>query len=137
LAELLLDRLGLLVPRLAAIGAGNDLTAVHALTDLRIGVNMVELRRDEGSLPPPVRAAVDALLAQTAARFAHQAHKGIVEAPSPELLRDIDRALDVTIAMPAAGTRDALMHMVGIRRVLFSNAPPYQPAPDVSLSPAQ
>ena len=137
LAGLLLDRLGLLVPRLAAIGAGNDLTAVGALTDLRIGVNMVELRRDETSLPPPVRAAVDALLVQTAARFAHQAHKGIVEAPSPELLRDIDRALDVTVAMPAAGTRDALMHMVGIRRVLFSNAPPYQPAPDVSLSPTQ
>ena len=63
---LLLDRLGLLVPRLAAVGAGNELAAVDALTDLRIGVNMVDLQRDRDALPPAVRVAVDKVLFGTA-----------------------------------------------------------------------
>ena len=46
LAGLLLDRLGLLVPRLAAVGEGNDLAAVDVLADLRIGINMIDLWRD-------------------------------------------------------------------------------------------
>jgi uncharacterized membrane protein YccC len=43
LSALLLDRLGLLVPRLAAVGQGNELAAVDALRDLRIGINMADL----------------------------------------------------------------------------------------------
>ena len=129
LAELLLDRLGLLVPRLAAVGEGNDLAAVDVLADLRVGMNMVELQRNREALPPPVRTAVDDVLFGAATQFAAQAAAGHVRRPEPALLRDIDRALDAAITVPGAPGRDLLLHLVGIRRSLFVDAPPYQPPP--------
>jgi uncharacterized membrane protein YccC len=127
LTGLLLDRLGLLVPRLASVGAGNDLAAVDALTDLRIGINMAEMQHDRDSMPLPVRAAVDDVLLGTAAQFAAQAVAGRVLRPDPKLLRDIDRALDAAVVVPNA--RDLLLQLVGIRRGLFREAAPYQPPP--------
>jgi uncharacterized membrane protein YccC len=129
LAGLLLDRLGLLVPRLAAVGKGNDLAAVDVLGDLRIGINMVDLWRDYDAMPPPVRAAVNAVLNGTATQFAVQAQTGRVHTPSPALLRDIDRALDATLAIQGPQARDLLLQLVGIRRGLFASAPPYRPDP--------
>jgi len=52
-----------------------------------------------------------------------------VRRPEPALLRDIDRALDAAITVPGAPGRDLLLHLVGIRRSLFVDAPPYQPPP--------
>jgi uncharacterized membrane protein YccC len=129
LAGLLLDRLGLLVPRLAAVGEGNDLAAVDTLSDLRIGINMSDLQRDRSSMPLVVRAAVDNVLLGTARHFAAQAAAGRVLPPAPTLLRDIDRALDVAIAVPGERARDLLLQLVGIRRGLFAEAAPYQPPP--------
>jgi uncharacterized membrane protein YccC len=129
LMALLLDRIGLLVPRLAAVGEGNDLAAVDALTDLRIGVNMVDLQRDIDALPPPVRAVVNPVLFGTAAHFAVQAAAGRVVTPSTELLDNIDRALDAAVCVPGSRGRELLLQLVGIRRGLFQDAPPYQPTP--------
>ena len=124
---LLLDRLGLLVPRLAAVGAGNDLAAVDALADLRIGINMAELRNQRDAMAPPLRQTVDTVLQGVAARFAAQAAAGRQLRPAAALLRDIDRALDAVIA--DADARDLLLQLVGIRRGLFADAPPYRPRP--------
>ncbi|HEY0184259.1 MAG TPA: FUSC family protein [Rhodopila sp.] len=129
LAGLLLDRMGLLVPRLAAVGSGNDLAAVDALSDLRIGINMADLQRDRASMPLPVRAAVDDVLLGTARQFAAQATAGRVLAPPATLLRDIDRALDAAVEVPGLRAHDLLLQLVGIRRGLFADAPPYQPRP--------
>lgn len=129
LAGLLLDRLGLLVPRLAAVGTDNDLAAADALGDLRIGNNMVGLQRDHELLPSPARAAVDAVLFGTATHFAVQAALGHVRPPPLALLHEIDRALDVAVAVPGTLGRDLLLQLVGIRRGLFADAAPYQPAP--------
>jgi uncharacterized membrane protein YccC len=129
LAGLLLDRLGLLVPRLAAVGSGNDLAAVDALKDLRIGVNMADLQRDRAAMPLPVRAAADDVLAGAASHFAAQATAGRVLEPAPGLLDDIDRALDGVVAVPGARGRDVMLQLVGIRRGLFPDAPPYRPPP--------
>jgi uncharacterized membrane protein YccC len=129
LTGLLVDRIGLLVPRLAAVGEGNDLTAVDALADLRIGINMADLQRNRDAMPLPIRAAVDDVLLGTAVHFADQAAAGYVLAASPALLRTIDRTLDTVIAMPGPCDRDLLLQMVGIRRGLFAAAPPYQPPP--------
>ena len=129
LLGLMLDRLGLLVPRLAAVGEGNDLAAVDALADLRIGVNMVDLQRDRETLPQAARAAVDNVLFAAASHFAAQAVTGRAHTASPALLRDIDRTLDVAVAIPGMRGRDLLLQLVGIRRGLFAEAPPYQPNP--------
>jgi uncharacterized membrane protein YccC len=129
LSELLLDRLGLLVPRLAAIREDSDLAAVGVLTDLRVGINMVELQRGRDAMPPPVRAAVDRALSGAGTHFAMQAAAGRVHPPPPALLHDIDRALDAAIAMHGRNVRNVLLQLVGIRRSLFAAAPPYHPAP--------
>jgi uncharacterized membrane protein YccC len=127
LAGLLLDRLGLLVPRLAAVGTGNDLAAVDALKDLRIGINMAGLQRDRDAMPPLVHAAIDDVLLGTAAHFAAQAAAGRVQPPKPVLLDAIDRALDAATTMPAERARDLLLQLEGIRRGLFAGAPPFSP----------
>ncbi len=129
LAGLVIDRLGLLVPRLAAAGKGNDLAAVDALADLRIGVNMLDLQRDRDGLPATVRAAVDDVLFGAASHFAAQAASGHVRAAAPALLADIDRALDQAVTLPPARGRDTLLQLVGLRRGLFADAPPYRPPP--------
>ncbi|HEX3403273.1 MAG TPA: FUSC family protein [Acetobacteraceae bacterium] len=129
LSGLFLDRLGLLVPRLAAVGAGNDLAAADTLKDLRIGINMVDMQRDRDAMPQPVRAAMDDVLAGTSAHFAAQAAAGRARPPSRALLRDIDRALDEVIATPGERSRDLLLQLVGIRRGLFADATPFQPTP--------
>jgi hypothetical protein len=129
LAGLLLDRLGLLVPRLAAAGTGNDLAAADALADLRVGLNMVEMQRDHEALPPPVRAAVDEVLFGAATQYAVQAALGHVRPPPPSLLHQIDRALDAAIAVPGALSRHLLPQLAGIRLVLFAGAEPYRLAP--------
>jgi uncharacterized membrane protein YccC len=136
LAQLLIDRLGLLVPRLAAVAPGGDLAAADALADLRLGINMVDLQRDREALALPVRAAVDAALRAVAAHFAAQASAGRVLPPAPDALRAIDRALDAAIEMPPSVGRDLLLQLVGLRRGLFAAAPAWQPPPlqDVAVA---
>jgi uncharacterized membrane protein YccC len=127
LSALLLDRLGLLVPRLAVIGAANELAAADVLADLRIGINMIDLQHDREAMAPAVRAAVDEVVAGTARHFETQAAVGRVRSPSPALLGCIDRALDVTVALE--GRADLLLQLVGIRRGLFADAEPFRPTP--------
>ena len=136
LSELLLDRLGLLVPRLAASGAEHSHAAVTLLTDLRVGINMVDLQRDRAALPPSARAAVSTVLLGAARYFAAQAEAGRTHVPPPDLLCDIDRALDAAIALGRPRNRDLLLQLVGIRRSLFADAPPHHPEP-AATSPRQ
>jgi uncharacterized membrane protein YccC len=127
MSGLLLDRLGLLVPRLASVGPGNDLAAVDALADLRVGINMIKLQRRRDSMSLPLRTLADNVLKGTAARFAAQAAAGRELRPIRTLLRDIDLALDAAVIAPDG--RDLLLQLVGIRRGLFADAEAYQPQP--------
>ncbi|HET6308137.1 MAG TPA: FUSC family protein [Rhodopila sp.] len=136
LAGLLLDRLGLLVPRLAAVGEGNELAAVDVLADLRIGINMIDLQRDDHALPKTLHALVERVLAGTAAQFQLRAQTGHVHPPPQSLLRDIDRTLDEATTMPCQQASDLLLQLVGIRRGLFADAPPYRPAAPPADVPA-
>lgn len=130
LTAVLVDRLGLLVPRLAAVGAGNDLAAVDTLTDLRIGLNMMGLQRDCETMAPAVQAAVDAVLRATGRHFARQTAAGRTRRPEPALLAAIDRAMNIVVATPGERARDMLLQLVGICRGLFLEAPPYHPPQD-------
>ncbi len=128
LAGLLLDRIGLLVPRLAAAGTDNDLAAADALLDLRVGINMVELQHDREALPAMVLAAVDEMLLGVATHYAVQAALRHVWPPPVALLRQIDHALDAAIAASDAPAGHLLPQLVGIRRGLFADAEPYRAA---------
>ena len=66
LAALMLDRVGLIAPRLAALPRDDAEWTADLLAEVRVGINLVELRRDRRQLPGPARAAVERLLAALA-----------------------------------------------------------------------
>ncbi|WP_425350930.1 FUSC family protein [Methylobacterium aquaticum] len=123
-AHLMLDRLGLLVPRLAAAGPDSDLTRIDTLAALRVGMNLVALRRARHGLPPEAVAPLDDVLDAVAAHY-----DGPRGPASDTVLHRIDAALARIEAAPGGASghdarRDALLGLVGLRRALFSEAPP-------------
>jgi len=91
---------------------------------VRVGVNVVELRRDRRQLSTEARVAVEGLLAGMARHFGGRATR-----PPPELLMSIDAALDAVATEPQQPAhRAALLGLVGVRRGLFPDSPPYRPS---------
>ncbi|KQT45505.1 fusaric acid resistance protein [Methylobacterium sp. Leaf456] len=122
LAALMLDRVGLIAPRLAALPSDDAEWTADLLAEVRVGINVVELRRDRRRLPKAAREAVEALLVALARHF-----RAKPAAPGPDLLDTIDAALDaVSVEARQAPGRAALMGLVGIRRGLFPQADPYR-----------
>jgi uncharacterized membrane protein YccC len=126
-AGVMLNRLGLLAPRLAAI-ADSDFRGADSLSELRVGLNIVDLRRARHGLAPRTLRAIDAMLDRLAAAFRRHVGGPL----PPELLPSIDLALAEAMTESGDGLReDALIGLVGIRRGLFPDAPAYRPeAPD-------
>jgi uncharacterized membrane protein YccC len=122
LAAIMLDRVGLLAPRLAALPPDDAEWTADLLAEVRVGINVVELRRDRRQLSKEARAAVERLLEDMARYFGGGAVR-----PPAELLECIDAALDSTATDPQrTAHRAALMGLVGVRRGLFPEAAPYQ-----------
>ena len=119
-AHLMLDRLGLLVPRLAAAGPDSDLSRIDTLAALRVGMNLVSLRRARHGLPPGAVAALDAALDAVAEHYERPRGPACAS-----LLAVIDAALLAIGAVDTAeGRREALLGLAGLRRALFPGAPP-------------
>ncbi|MCE4223145.1 FUSC family protein [Methylobacterium sp. C25] len=122
LAAIMLDRVGLIAPRLASLPPDDAEWTADLLAEVRVGINIVELRRDRRALSSDARAVIETLLASLARHF----HGAALMAPDG-LLAEIDAALDAVIADPLTGPRHAaLMGLVGVRRGLFPDAPPYR-----------
>ena len=125
LAALMLDRIGLMAPRLAALPHDDAEATADLLAEVRVGINVVELRRDRRRLADEPRSAVERLLLALSHHFASR-----TEGPPAALLQ----AIDTTMEAVSADTRHipgraALLGVVGIRRGLFPNAPPYGATP--------
>jgi uncharacterized membrane protein YccC len=121
-AGLMLDRLGLLTQRIAAIDEA-DRTDVVNLSLLRVGLNIIDLRRSRRLLGPATLEAIDDMLAA----LATAARKHAAGAMPGELLERIDTALLRTVEEPAGKPRqDALIGITGIRRGLFPHAAAYR-----------
>jgi uncharacterized membrane protein YccC len=117
----LLDRFGLVVPRLASCAEGAEGAAAKALADLRVGVNVVDLQRDGADLKGAARAAMDDLLDAIAAYYRDRAPRPA----EPALLEAIDRAIGEATGSSIAAVRSVLLQLVGIRRAMFPEAAPY------------
>lgn len=128
-ASRMVDRLSLLVPRLAASRA-DDLSGVDALAELRIGMDVVALQNLRGELPADARAPVDALLDALAE---HYARHSAGEAVGDNLRLRLDQALQALAPALPAEANPALAALVGLRRNLFPQAP-YTPCPTGSLA---
>jgi uncharacterized membrane protein YccC len=119
----MVDRVGLLTPRLALAGSQQDLQAADALRDLRIGLNMTLLQGVRSQLGRG-EAAIKPLMAQLSTYFARR--PGTDRDGETHLLGALDNALRAILA----GTRDAsqleaLAALTGMRRDLFPQAAPY------------
>lgn len=139
----LLDRMGLLVPRLAALPPGSEIAAADALADIRTGMNVLELRGVERALPISARAAVDGALSLLADHYRAVCRAGAPRPPSPPLLAGIDAALAALMPLPDRKPRQALLALAGIRRALSDGVPdlppptpavPAPPTPEESLA---
>ncbi|MFP7214432.1 FUSC family protein, partial [Xanthomonas hortorum pv. gardneri] len=120
-ASRMLDLLGLLAPRLALTPEGSDLASVDMLNEVRVGLNILQLRGARHGLPQPSREAVDAILAEVAAHYRQQvAHKRPL--PGPDALRDrLDASLTRVGKVPAGTHRDeALLGLIGLRYSVFA-----------------
>jgi uncharacterized membrane protein YccC len=121
-AGLMLDRLGMLTQRIAAIDEA-DRTDVVNLSLLRVGLNIIDLRRSRRLLGPATLEAIDDMLAA----LAIAARKHTAGAMPGKLLERIDTALLRTVEEPAGKPReDALIGITGIRRGLFPHAAAYR-----------
>lgn len=117
----MLDRLGLLAQRAAAIPTA-DRHQLDGLSQLRVGLNIIDLRRARHGLTRPTIAAMDAMLD----RLAEACRTRAGEPMPAELLGAIDTALDAALDEPPASAKeDALIGLVGIRTGLFPHGPAY------------
>jgi uncharacterized membrane protein YccC len=122
LAALMLDRVGLIAPRLAALPPEDAEWTAELLTEVRVGINLVELRRVRRRLSGASASEIDRLLSTLGPYF----HSDAAHAPA-ELLAPIDAALDAVAAdEEEPARRRALLGLTDLRRSLFPNAPPYQ-----------
>jgi uncharacterized membrane protein YccC len=124
----MLDRLGLLIPRLALVERRDELLAsADVLNDLRIGLNIADLQQARTVIGPVAERSLARLLADVSAHFRKL---GIGRAtPMPQsMLGEIDAAIgDVAAAHPSAERQTCLWSLAGLRRNLFPKAAPYSP----------
>jgi uncharacterized membrane protein YccC len=124
-AGLMLDRIGLLAPKLASLEPDSVVHGIDFLGSLRIGLNIIDLRRARHGLPKEALTGIDDLLDALAHHY-----QGKRRPPDPALLGRIDALLFTLLHFPeATGQRDALLGVVGVRRGLFPDAPPYRTKP--------
>jgi uncharacterized membrane protein YccC len=118
----MLDRLGQLVPRLAKMD-GHELARLDGLAEVRIGFNILDLQRERLALDPSKARNLAEVLAATATFYKARIRGGMTVEPPATLLETIDTAI-VDLALTDIETAEAALNaLVGIRRVLFADAP--------------
>lgn len=128
------DRLGQVAARMAVATAGDALHAADGLADLRIGRNIIPIRRALSHVPHDMRHRLGSVLAGLTAFYGERWRHGHADAPPPGLLDPIDRALEALLSQPLdAHRRPALRALVGMRCNLF----PAAGAPDIASPRAE
>lgn len=123
----MLDRLGLLTPRLASAEPDAELDGANALVDLRVGLNVIDLKTARRALPAAQGDAADAALAAVARLYGARA-AGRGGAADGEALASIDAAVREIEQVPAGpARRRGLVALAGLRRTLFPAAGAFVP----------
>ncbi len=120
----MLDRIGLLLPRLS--GASKESDLAKALRDLRLGVGVVELKRLRATVDAATAKEIDAVFTELATHFDALARGKPDDIPAGAVAR-LDAAMAGILALPNAGDRYAgVGAAIGFRRNLFPDAPAYR-----------
>ena len=126
----MLDRIGMLVPRLAARGDDPGQPLYDALRDLRTGIIIGELRQLRFDLPRREGAPIASLLRALSKYYTHMDPDQPPPVPDRSMLPRIDRAIGRLITNPSTSLRrSGVLALVSLRRTLFPEATPYH-APD-------
>jgi len=125
----MLDRLGLVAPRLANMAAGSGNPRTDMLQDLRVGLDVVELQQHKFLLSPIARSAVDDVLTSVATYYrSHHRQESLV--PNADLLGPLDMAIDALVeAQEGPAVAKLRRSLVGVRYNLFPAAPAFASAP--------
>ena len=125
LAALMLDRIALAAPRLAKLPPEEVEQLGDLIGEVRVGINVVELRRARRRLVGEARQAVDDLLSRLG-------RTGMAGADAP-MLASLDRAIDALLRESQGDVgRGALMGLTGLRRGLFRDASDFVASPPPS-----
>jgi uncharacterized membrane protein YccC len=121
LAALMLDRVGLIASRIAALPPDDAAWTAELITEVRVGINLVELRRVRRDLSGSSSVEIDRLLSALGHYFRTDAVH-----PSAALLEPLDAALGAVMAdEEEPARRKALLGLTDLRRSLFPDAAPY------------
>ena len=123
----MLDRVAMLVPRLARVAGVERFRDVDALGDMRLGVNVLEMRELARGPAASASASIEHVLRGVGEHFESQRRDRHL-APDTTLLRSIDTAIGQLLRLDMhEARRRALVAATGLRRGLFPDAPPYRP----------
>ncbi len=119
-ASRMVDRLGLLAPRLA-LSRNEDLFGLDALKELRVGMDLVALQNIRNLPQSPSRTAVEQLLQAMAKHYESRTTANAIH--DEQLLSVLDHALNTLTTGLPAGCVQTLTALVGLRRNLFPQVP--------------
>jgi len=119
------DRLGQVAARMAFAAPGDALHAADGLADLRIGRNIIPIRRALPHVPHDARHRLGSVLAMVARFYGERWRDGHVAPPPDPLRAQIDEALNALLGLGLdEPRRRALRALVGMRCNLFPASPP-------------
>lgn len=118
------DRLGQVAARMTFAAPEDALHAADGLGDLRIGRNIIPIRRALPHVAYDARHSLSALLGALATFYHRRWETGRALPPDAALGEKLDTALVALLALPDEGhRREALAALVGMRCNLFPAAP--------------
>jgi uncharacterized membrane protein YccC len=118
----MLDRLSLMVPRLASIAEGSAVIQADMLKDMRVGIAVIDLQAYKGLLLADQRAAVDNVLDAVASCYTERRRSPETQ-PASSFLEAVDAAIDaVRDPVRSSAARKILMALVALRHNLFPDA---------------
>ncbi|EJK87148.1 FUSC family protein [Rhizobium sp. AP16] len=121
----ILDRLGQLVPRLAAV-EDRELKKVDGYADVRLGFNALMLQKERPQLSTAGASSVGTVLSGVADFYRSRVKAGQAIDPSDGLRQSIDNSLEAIALRDGSAGRPSLDALVGLRRALFPHAEPPQ-----------
>jgi len=126
LAAEMVDRIGLLAPKLAVGAQQSSVSGADVLTDLRIGMNIALIQNYRVTTPPEETAHLADLLQRIGTHFSALA-AGKSPPPTDLCLPKLDACLREAVkgGEPTESRRSGIAALVGLRRNLFPEAPAF------------
>jgi uncharacterized membrane protein YccC len=126
-ASRMLDRVALLLYRQPRFEPRPQYEFADALGDARLGVNMIETQSVAPNMSAQAQESLTGMFAAIAVHFRALA-RGRVLPLGDDLLQKIDITVG-DVAACTGSTRAGVAAIVGLRRTLYPDAPPYRPMP--------